>query len=99
MSADAMVHLHHGRQRALTEAGHGAHGELTVGGGEQQLVGVVAVAVRILETQPEFQARSLQQVARTARVARGAAADADGVLALRLQVEQRIERGNAVDSR
>lgn len=99
MSADAMVHLHHGRHRALTEAGHCTHCELTVRGGEQKFVGVVAIAVRVLETQPKIQARSLQQIARTARMARRASANADGVLALRLKIEQGIERGNAVDSR
>jgi hypothetical protein len=54
MSADAMVHLHYGRHRALTEAGHRTHCELTVRGGEQKFVGIVAVAVRILETQPKI---------------------------------------------
>ena len=88
-----------GAMRALSKAGNRAHGELTVRGGEQELVGFVAVAVAILETQSQVEACALQQVARTARMARRATANADGVLALRLQVEKRIEGGDAVDAR
>ena len=49
--------------------------------------------------QPEAHHRRLQQVARAAGVAGGAAADADGVAALRLEVEQRVEGDHAVDPR
>ena len=82
-----------GRQRALAEAGHGAQGVVAVGRGDAELVGAVLAFLG----QAQFQAQALQQVARAARVAGGAAADADGVVALRLQVEQRVEGDHAID--
>ena len=48
---------------------------------------------------PSSSRRLSQQAARPARVAGGAAADADRVVALRLQVEQRVECHHAVDLR
>ena len=95
VAEDGVVHFHHRGQRALAEAGHGAQGVLAVGRGEAELVG----AVLALFGQAEFQAEALQQVARAARVAGRAAADADGVFALRLQVEERVEGDHAVDLR
>ena len=68
---------------------------LPVRRGDAELVGAFLAFVR----QPQLQPQPLQQVARAARVAGRAAADADGVLALRLQVEQRVERHHAVDLR
>ena len=53
MPADAMVHLDDRCHRALSKAGYRAHGELTVRGGEQKLVGLVPVAVTVLEAQPK----------------------------------------------
>ena len=95
VAEDGVIHLHHRRQRALAEAGHGAQRVLAVGRGDAELVGAVLALLR----QAQLQAQPLQQVARAARVAGGAAADADGVVALRLQVEQRVERDHAVDLR
>ena len=95
VAEDGMIHLHHGSQRALAEAGHGAQRIAAVRRGDAELVGAVLALLR----QPQFQAQALQQVARSARVAGGAAADADGVIALRLQVEQRVEGDHAVDLR
>ena len=43
--------------------------------------------------------QAFQQAARTARMARRAAANADSVFALRFQGEQRVKRHHAVDLR
>ena len=97
MAAYAMVDFDHRGQRALPETGYGADREFLVGSGQQSLVGV-ATLVRILDPEAEFQANALQQIARTPRVAGGSTANADGVVALRLQIEQRVESDNAVDA-
>ena len=96
MAENVVVHLDHRGQRALAKAGHGADREAAVGGGERQLVGLVAVA-RLLFAEPQIEADLLQQIARAARMAGRSAADADHVVALRVEVEERIECGGAVD--
>ena len=96
VAEDVVIHLHHRRQRALAEAGHRAQGDSCRSGVVTQSLSAPLLA---FVRQPQFQAQALQQVARAARVAGGAAADADGVLALRLQVEQRVEGDHAVDLR
>ena len=62
MAADAMIHFHYGGQGALAEAGDGAHGELLVGRGEQNLVRL-AVRAFIGHTQTQFQTNALQKIA------------------------------------
>ena len=70
--------------------------KLPVRRGERQLVGF---APSLCRRQPKLaSSQALQQVARAARVAGGAAANADGVVALRLQVEERVEGDDAVDA-
>ena len=56
------------------------------------------VSLGLLLAQPQVEAELLQQIARAARVAGRAAADADHVVALRIEVEERIKGGGAVDS-
>src|ERR1039457_882987 len=99
MPADAMVHLDDGRHRTLTEASHSTHGELAVRRGQQQFVGFVSVAVTVLDTQSQVESCALQHVARTTGMTRRPAANADGILALGLEIKQRVEGGNAVDAR
>src|SRR5512133_3890748 len=72
VAANTMVDLHHRRERALPETGDRADGELPVRSGEYGLVGI-AVGFGGRHAQVETQA--VQQVARTARVTRGAAAN------------------------
>ena len=91
-----MVHLHHRGQRALAEAGDRAHRELPVGRGKRQLVGIVGIALFLL-AQPQVQAQFLQQIPGTAGVAGGPAADADHVVALRIEVEERKKGRGAID--
>jgi hypothetical protein len=87
MSADAMVDLDHGSHGALAETRDGAHRELAIWRGQQQFVRLVPLSVVIIESETQFQPSALQQTSRSARVARGAAANADRVLALGLQIE------------
>jgi hypothetical protein len=44
----------------------------------------------------EFEAEALEEIAGPAGVAGGAPADADGVFALRFEIEEGVERGHAV---
>jgi len=87
MATNAMVHLDNGRHGALSKTGDSAHGELAVRRGQQKFVGFVPVAVAILETESQLETGALQQVARTARMASRAPANADGVFALGLEIE------------
>jgi hypothetical protein len=48
--------------------------------------------------QAEIEAELIEQVAGAAGVAGGSAANADHVVALGFQIEERIERGRAIDS-
>ena len=91
-----MVHLDDRGKRTLAKAGDGAHREALVGGGERHFVGLVGVA-GFLPAQPQIEAELLQQIARAAGVAGRAAADADHVVALRVEVEERKEGYGAVD--
>ena len=68
---------------------------LLVRGRERQLIGFIGFARLIWLPHVKLKPQAIQQVTRTARVAGGATTDADGVVALWLQVEQRIEGGNA----
>ena len=64
---DRVIHFHHGRERALPEAGHGAQRVAPVRRGGAELVGPVLAFLR----KAQFQAQPLQQVAReAARVTR-----------------------------
>src|SRR5512133_3471015 len=95
--ADAVVDLDNRRHGALAETGDGTDRELVVRRGLQDLF---AVALRrFFQSEAELEARALQQVARAAGVAGGPTADADGVITLRLQVEEGVERGDAIDPR
>src|SRR5208283_468357 len=96
VAANVMIYFHDRRQRTLAKTRHGAYRELLVGRRLQDLVSTPAVAF-IFERQAEFQAQAREEIARAARVARRAAADADSVVALWLEVEQGIEGGNAID--
>src|ERR1035438_424792 len=91
VAVDGVIHFHHRRQGALSETGYRAQGEFAVGRGDAHFVGAAFIA-RIRDAQ--FQLQALQQAARAACVAGGAAADADGVIALRLAVEYGKERGH-----
>ena len=93
-----MVDFDHRGQRALAKAGDGADGEFAVGGGERQLVGLAGFAGFVV-AQAEIEADLGEQVAGAAGVAGGAAADADDVVALRIEIEERVEGGGAVDAR
>ena len=55
------------------------------------------VSLGLLPAQPQIEAELLQQIARAAGVAGRAAADADHVVALRIEIEERIEGGRAVN--
>src|SRR5690349_17512821 len=95
--ADAVVDLDDRRHGALAETGHGADRELVV---RRRLQDLFAIALRgFFQSEAEFQARALQQVARAPGVAGGPAADADGVITLRLQIEKCVERCDAIDPR
>jgi hypothetical protein len=96
VSADAVIQLHHRRHSALAEAGHRAYGEAAVRRGERELIGLLSFGVLV---QPELQPNALQQAAGTARMARGAAAYGNCVLALRRLVEKRVKRDDAEDLR
>src|SRR5271157_1342938 len=95
VAVDGVIHFHHRRQGALSETGYRAQRKPVVGGGDADLIGAALIAVRDVQ----FQLQALQQVARAARVAGGSAADADGVIALRLEIEQGIECGHAKNLR
>src|SRR5208282_3709399 len=97
VAANVVIHFHNRRQRTLPKTRHSAYRELLIGRRLQDLVGTAAVAF-IFERQAEFQAQALEEIARAARVARRAAADADGVIALWLEVEQGVKGGNAEDA-
>ena len=58
---------------------------MAIRSGEQEFVGLVPIGLAIMQAQAQFKPRTLQKVARTTGVAGGPAADADRVLALRLQ--------------
>src|ERR1035438_351033 len=98
MPADAMIHLDHRGHCTLPKAGHRAHRKLLVGSRQQDFVFFAGVA-GIFQPKFEFQASALQKIARTASVASGATTDADGVVALRLQIEQSVESGDTVNPR
>src|SRR5208282_3668123 len=93
-----MIHFNNRGQRTLPETGYGAHGELLIGCSLQNFVSAADVAF-VFKRQTEFQAQALQEIARAARVARGAAADANGVVALWLEIEQGVESSDAEDAR
>src|SRR5664280_680336 len=95
VAVDGVVNLHHRSQRALPEAGNRAQRKAAIGRGGADFVGPVLA----LLGQPQLEPEPLQKVARAARVTRRAAADADGVVALRLQVEEREESDHAIDLR
>src|SRR5271165_1011908 len=95
VAANVVVYFHDRRQRTLPKTRHGAYGELLVGRRLQDFVCPPAV-VFIFKRQAEFQAQALEEIARAARVARRAATNANGVVALRLEVEQGVEGGNAI---
>jgi hypothetical protein len=52
VSADAVVHLDNRRHGALSKAGNSANGELLIGGGEQELVGFIAIVFATIKTEP-----------------------------------------------
>ena len=88
---DRAVYRYDRRQGALAEARDGPNGEEPVVGREGRLL----VLPELGHAEP---GRGLaEQVERSARVAGGTAADDYRVLSLRLQVEERIERGDRVD--
>src|ERR1019366_7803364 len=92
-----VVDFNHRSQRALAETGDGADGELAVRRSEREFVCLAGFAdFRI--AQAEIEADLGQQVARAAGVAGSAAADADDVVALRIEIEERVKGGGAVDS-
>ena len=93
MTEDGVIDLDHRREGALAEAGHRAQRGVAVRCGDSQDFRLAVLA----GLQPEAHHHRLQQIARTAGVAGGAAADADGVAALRLEAEQRVERDHAED--
>jgi len=93
-----MIHFDDGSQGALAEAGYGADGELLVRGGKQKLIGIAYVAGPVGGAEAEFEARTLEKIARTSGMARGTAADADGVVTLRLEIEEGVKGGDAEDA-
>ena len=95
VAEDRVVDFDDWSERALTEAGHGSQCRAAVGSGERQLL---RLAVR-RGLEPELHKQVLEQIARTPGVACGAAADRYRVAALRLEVEQREERRDAVNPR
>ena len=97
VAADAVIDFHHRRQRALPEARHRANRELAVRRG-QRTCRLRCVSASSCPS-PRSSRSAFQQAARAPRVARRPAADADCVVPLRLQVEQRIERRHAIDLR
>jgi len=87
-----VVDFDHRGQRALAKTGDGANGEFAVGRGQRNLVGLGGFAgFRIAETQIE--ADLGEQVARAASVAGRAAATQITYVALRIEIEQRVESG------
>src|ERR1039458_10287365 len=96
VAVDGVIHFHHRRQGALSETGDRAQRELAIGRGDADFIGAAFVAAI---RNAQFQLQALQQAARPARVAGGPAADADSVVALRLEIEQGKECGHAINLR
>src|SRR5215471_1249324 len=94
VAEDAVIELDDRRERALSEAGDGAHSEFAVGCGDCELVGGLDGF-----GDAELEHQTFEQAARSAGMAGRAAADADGVVALRIAIEERVEGDDAEDLR
>jgi len=90
-----MVDFDDGGEGTLSEAGDCANSELLIRSGQQKLVSLAAVAA-VFEAEPELEANTLQQIARAAGMASGAATDTNGVVALGLQIEESVEGDDAI---
>src|SRR6185369_13152552 len=95
--ANAVIDLHYRRHCALPKARDRPNRELVV---RCRLQDFLAVCFgRFLKPQAEFQPSALEQVARSSRMACRSTTDTNSVVALRLQVEECVERGNAINPR
>src|SRR3974390_2601146 len=93
-----MIHLDYGRLGTLSKTGDRTDGELAVNSGQQELVGLVAVGFVTIESKAQLKASALEEVARSSRMAGRASANADRVLPLRLEIEERVKSRNAVNA-
>jgi hypothetical protein len=93
---DLVIDFRDGGEGALAEAGDGADRELAIGGGDREFVG--AAVIGIDATEAELEADALEEALGAAGMAGGTAADADGVVALRFEVEEGVEGGDGVDA-
>jgi hypothetical protein len=97
VSTNAVIHFDDRGQGALAEAGDRAHGELFVGRRQDDLVGVASSFAVDTAENPARHEHFTGNCANH-RVIGSAASNADGVLALWLQVKERVKGSNAVDA-
>src|SRR5579885_1907857 len=86
VSADAMIYFDDRGQGALPEASYSSNCKFVVRSGQQTFVAIAGVA-GIVQAQTKFQANTLHQVTRPARMASGPSTNANCVVPLRLKVE------------